>query len=179
MLLANQSKTPKEHKDFWATPFDIFRGIENYLGLKFNLDACASPHNTKCKRYITAEMDCLTCDWGEKGKNVWINPPYSNPLPFVERAIQQCRENNHTIAMLLPADTSTKWFRRCTVYASRLIFIVDGRISFLNPETGKPKKGNSKGSVVVFFSKKQRVIPAVTTYVPLKTLLLFSEVNNQ
>lgn len=156
MLIGNQSHTAEADKDLWATPWDIFHGAEALFRTKFDLDACASQHNAKCKRFITAEENMLTCDWGEKDQDVWINPPYSDPTPFIERAIEQSRTNKHFIVMLLPADTSVAWFSLCLAHASQIWFITGqgnkgGRISFLHNKNGKKKNGNSKGSMFVVF----------------------------
>ncbi|MGX2949356.1 phage N-6-adenine-methyltransferase [Ursidibacter sp. B-7004-1] len=156
MIIGNKTKTAKNDKDLWATPWDIFHGAEALFRRTFDLDACASSHNAKCKRYITAEQNILTCDWGEKGQNVWINPPYSDPTPFIQRAIEQSRNNDHFIVMLLPADTSVKWFRLCVQHAMLIQFITaseneGGRISFLHNASRKAVAGNSKGSMLVVF----------------------------
>lgn len=161
MIIGNKTKTEKVDKDLWATPWDVFWGTEILLGRTFDLDVCASPHNTKCKRYITAEQNCLLTDWGESPLNVWINPPYSNPLPFIERAIQQSQQYGHFVVMLLPADTSVEWFELCVTKATEIWFVTagngkGGRISFLHNANGKAKSGNSKGSMLVVFDGRIR-----------------------
>ena len=40
---------------------------------------------------------------------VWMNPPYSNPTPWVRRAAEEGR--HITVVGLLKADTSTNWWR--------------------------------------------------------------------
>jgi hypothetical protein len=55
------------------------------------------------------EMNWENCD-------VFINPPYSNPKPWVIKAVETAQwnrraENNNTIVMLLKHDSSTEWFR--------------------------------------------------------------------
>ena len=41
---------------------------------------------------------------------VFVNPPYSNPLPWVKKAIEEWK-NNTTIVLLLKHDSSTEWYR--------------------------------------------------------------------
>lgn len=161
MIIGNKTKTQKADKDLWATPWDVFWGTEKLLGRTFDLDVCASQHNAKCKQYITAEQDCLITEWGESPLSVWINPPYSNPLPFIERAIQQSQQHGHFVVMLLPADTSVEWFELCVTKATDIWFVTagngkGGRISFLHNANGKAKSGNSKGSMLVVFSGRPR-----------------------
>ena len=70
-------------------------------------------------------LDGLTLDWPNK---TYVNPPYSNPLPWVEKAIET-KNKGHIVAMLLRADTSTKVFAKLIESKAR-IFWLYGRISF-------------------------------------------------
>lgn len=56
----------------------------------------------------TSSNDGLEIPWGER---TFVNPPYSDPAPWVEKAIAEAG-NGKTIVMLLRVDTSTKWFAR-------------------------------------------------------------------
>ncbi|MCK3655792.1 hypothetical protein A4G19_08490 [Pasteurellaceae bacterium Macca] len=143
-------------KNQWATPFDIFHLCEKLTGLTFNLDAAANVQNRKCERYISEQQNTLKTAWGI-GQNVWLNPPYSNPLPFVEKAILECKENQNNVAMLLNADCSTRWFELCRQNASEIIFFTGGRVAFLNYETGQPEKGNTRPQMLaVFYHRRDR-----------------------
>ena len=42
----------------WSTPQDVFDKLDRVF--HFTLDPCASPENTKCKKYYTKETDGLT-----------------------------------------------------------------------------------------------------------------------
>jgi len=54
----------------------------------------------------------LQIHWGSRGKRVFVNPPYSNPLPWVKAAIEEkTLEPDMTIVMLLKHDSSTEWYR--------------------------------------------------------------------
>ena len=53
-------------------------------------------------------MDGLSYSWLNK---TYVNPPYSNPLPWVEKAIEENKKGK-MIVMLLRVDTSTKWFSK-------------------------------------------------------------------
>lgn len=81
--------------DTYSTPswiFDIFDGW---------FDPCPLNKNPV--------FDGLTIDWGER---TYVNPPYSEPLKWVEKAIQE-KEKGKLIVMLLRADSSTHYFQRC------------------------------------------------------------------
>ena len=49
--------------------------------------------------------------------------------------------------MLVPADTSVKWFKLAYESCNEVRFI-SGRLSFINADTQKPVNGNNKGSVL-------------------------------
>ena len=55
------------------------------------------------------DFDGLEVDWKEK---TFVNPPYSNPMPWVEKAIKENQESYCTVIMLLKMDSSTKWFAK-------------------------------------------------------------------
>ena len=148
----HDSTTEYEHRDSWQTPKFIFDFFDDRY--QFSADVCASRRNALCDVFYTIEDDCLSCDWSEsvpRFSTVWCNPPYSRPKEFINKAHEQNQKNRIWTAMLLPADTSVSWFSLCEQLASEIIFITDGRISFINPQTGKPKSGNSKGSMLAIF----------------------------
>ena len=81
--------------DSYATPkwlFDVFEGW---------FDPC--PLNPE------PSFDGLVLDWGGK---TYVNPPYSKPLLWVEKAIEE-KHKGKLVVMLLRADSSTKYFQRC------------------------------------------------------------------
>ena len=52
----------------------------------------------------------LAMEW-EDEPNIFINPPYSNPKPWVEKAIETNKKYGATVVMLLKHDSSTRWYR--------------------------------------------------------------------
>ena len=63
---------------------------------------------------------------------IFVNPPYSNVTPWVERAIEAYQENCK-VYMLMKCDTSTKWFAMLHEAGAKFIFM-NGRLRF---STGK------------------------------------------
>lgn len=78
-----------------------------------------------CPLNSNFENDGLSIDWLHR---TYVNPPYSDPYPWVSKAIEESKKGK-TIAMLLPVDTSTKWFRML-IEANAHIFYHHGRLSF-------------------------------------------------
>jgi len=57
-----------------------------------------------------------------------VNPPYSEPLPWCERAVAEARRGK-TVVMLLRVDTSTRWFHEWVLPFAELRFL-RGRLRF-------------------------------------------------
>ena len=81
--------------DSYATPKWLFELFDGWF------DPCPLNNNP--------EFDGLNIEWK---KRTYVNPPYSKPLLWVEKAIQE-KKKGKLIVMLLRADTSTKYFQRC------------------------------------------------------------------
>ena len=77
------------------------------------------------------DFDGLGSDWKDK---TYCNPPYSNPMLWVQKAIIENKKGK-TIVMLLRMDTSTKWFKLLQEN-NALFFWVNGRLRF--GDSGKP-----------------------------------------
>lgn len=124
--------------DEWSTPQWLF----DYYNAEFSfvLDAAASKLNHKCERYFTRDDDALTQTW--RGYNsVWCNPPYSDPAPWVRKAIEEVNQSQSmTVVMLLPSDTSTGWFLEAYNNAISMV-LFNGRIKF-GGGSGSPRWGS-------------------------------------
>lgn len=145
------SKTPLDQRDLWRTPPAFFASLN--AEFCFQLDAAAAPHNALCRKFITAEQNTLETPWVDYLSipgYVWLNPPYSDIMPFVKKAAAESANQIGTV-MLVPADTSVGWFKEAIQTASEVRFITAGRLAFINPVTGKPVSGNNKGSMLIIW----------------------------
>jgi hypothetical protein len=70
-------------------------------------------------------IDGLKLDWKDK---TYCNPPYSNPKPWVVKAIEENKKGKQ-IALLLKLDCSTEWFKLLTE-ADAHIFFINERVKF-------------------------------------------------
>jgi phage N-6-adenine-methyltransferase len=115
------------NSDSWCTPDDLFdvldkggvyQGME-FEGFNFDIDLCATSENSKCYQYYTNYLNetHVQNDLDPDGplslqelsiSCAFMNPPYSNPKPFIEKAWQDARYCK--IVCLVKVDTSTKWF---------------------------------------------------------------------
>lgn len=121
--------------DTWGTPEPLFQALDRVY--QFDLDVCADKDNRKCHRYVGVEKNGLVQPWAPY--TCWCNPPYSKPLPWVEKAVMEAA-NGARVVMLLPVDTSTKWFKRCFASASEIIFL-QPRVRFQGAP-GSPRWAN-------------------------------------
>ena len=145
-------------KDCYRTPKYVFNWLNSRF--KFDIDGCATEENNLSYHYIGKDgivEDFLTFDPLDliaelefSNFTIFVNPPYSNPLPFVKR-VAELKKWGFLVVMLLPADKSTKWYQVIQQNATEVIDIVGGRISFLHPLTGEEVKGNNKGSMIAVF----------------------------
>ena len=137
----NKSNTPLNIRDLWQTPKELYESLDKEF--LFWCDVAASDENHLSDSYYTEKDNALKADWLLVN---WCNPPYSDITPWVRKAIEQ-HEKGLTTVMLVPADTSVKWFKLAYESCNEVRFI-SGRISFINAETQKPVNGNNKGSVI-------------------------------
>jgi len=148
-----KSNTVLVTRDLYQTPPLLYRGID--AEFNFLIDVAAASYNHLAPLYIDESMDALG-DAMWPAAPCWCNPPYSNIMPWVEKAAQAAA-HGATVAMLVPADMSVKWFKEAWQSASEMRFI-SGRISFIDAVTGKPVSGNNKGSVIIIWKPEPRFI---------------------
>lgn len=167
---SNFSKTDPKHKDYWATPQWAVDGLFTFLEQEYfippdleRLDVCVSELNAKCPYYIDEETNTLITPWGIN-QLCWLNPPYSNVQPFLEKAVEEAESGNYTVA-LLKNDCSTKWFNYAIENATAVIFITLGRIGFESAITGESVGGNNFSSVAFLFGPMNGVNRIKTYYV--------------
>lgn len=156
----HDSKTPVEIRDNWRTPQWLFDYYDRTY--HFGLDLAASDTNHLCDVYMTEDSSGLELTvvnswraWNAvTNRAIWCNPPYSDIIPWVDACI--ALSQYVPVVMLIPSDTSVKWFAKAWENAAQVDFI-NGRIGFINESTGKPVSGNNKGSVVFHFRQFEPV----------------------
>ena len=63
-------------------------------------------------------FDGLNNEWRDK---TYVNPPYSEPLKWVKKAVEEYKKGK-LIVMLLRADSSTEYFRLCQEHGEVIYF---------------------------------------------------------
>lgn len=137
-------------RDTWCTPDEVYSYYRRLY--PYTLDVCASDSNTKLPDYFTEQNSALLGDWSTH-QHAWCNPPYSNILPFVERAVY-FKDTTET-SFLVPLDSSTKWFKLALANAKDVRLIVGGRIQFI-PPAGVVASSNNKASCLIHIGQDGR-----------------------
>ena len=87
--------------DSWSSPPWIWHLVGN----------CFDP----CPLNDNPSFDGLELDWVKESMNVglrvYVNPPYSNVMPWVIKAIEENKRGCKVI-MLLKHDSSTRWYAK-------------------------------------------------------------------
>jgi ParB family transcriptional regulator, chromosome partitioning protein len=100
----------------------------------------------QAKRYYTKDDDGLKQKW--RGK-VFLNPPYSDPTPFIDTFIKGYEVGVVSEAILLEnTDASSRWFHRSMMVCSAMCF-ASTRIKFKSGVNGK--EGAPRYSSLFFY----------------------------
>lgn len=140
-----KKKIKVKKSDLYETPLDEFKKIEKLFG-KFDLDVCAQKTTAKCKKYFSLErkQNAFHKNWSKYGKRAFMNPPYSNVRPWLEKAIKETKRGIVVVA-LLPSSVDAIWYHELIRLNPKCIHhLLPGRIKFLyNKEIRtQPRGGN-------------------------------------
>lgn len=148
-----------ERHDDWRTPADIFDPLNTLFG--FRLDAAADATNAKCAHFLTEDDDALALAWfstcvvRDIDPVVWVNPPYKDLRPWVEKAYQECLAGC-TVVMLIPNSRDTRWYHDIIVPAKRdgycRTYSYRGRIRFEDPHPGAKRQAPKQGNMLLVFA---------------------------
>lgn len=134
-------------KDVWQTP----EWVTDMLGL-ITLDPCAGP-----------DTDHATFNWAiERGENglerdwfgrVFVNPPFSEKEDWLEQAVlQHTHDDVECVFVLTPDSTDTKsWWHAYIANHADFVWFSEGRISYIDPDTGEPAGSPTFGTAISIF----------------------------
>lgn len=111
--------------DNWSTPKDLYNSLNN----EFNFDFDPCP--------LRSKEDGLEIDW--KG-NIFINPPYSNVAPFLEKGVEELNKGNAKVLVyLLASRTDVKWFHKYIYNKPNVeVRFIKGRLHFGDSKNSAP-----------------------------------------
>lgn len=138
----------KFDRNTWQTPPALFQTINNLYPMV--CDTAASALNALLPVYITEQDNSLETPWlmfAKRGQYVWNNPPYSNVSPWVSKAAKEQRRGIGTVQLVFN-DPSASWYIIGYQTVCEIWHVVGGRVSYINPATGKRVPGNNRGSLI-------------------------------
>jgi phage N-6-adenine-methyltransferase len=130
-------RTPRETFDLLNAEFE------------FTLDAAASVDNALTDHFYDLDSDGLASPWYDH--NVWVNPPYSDLRPWVEKASLEMSKPDGpgVVVMLLPANRTEQGWWQDVIEPGRRegrieVRFCRGRLRFDTPDHDytKQPKGN-------------------------------------
>lgn len=113
--------------DHWSTPSSVIKQLTAEFGA-FDLDPCCRIETAKAPKFFVEADDGLSRRWYG---HVFLNPPYSKPGPWLEKAIRETKAGRAKIVVaLLPVRTDTRWFHDFVNGIAEIRFI-KGRIKWI------------------------------------------------
>lgn len=144
-------------QDGFQTPKYIFDQLNNVFN--FTLDLACNSTNKLCDKGFCFDLgqDALIESWGGVDR-YFCNPPFSKKSDWIEKAHDEVLNGDcNLVVMILPSNSmDSKAFHKY-VFGKFHYEILEGRISFIDPETNKPAKGNNSGTVIIYFKKKIKI----------------------
>lgn len=148
-----EERRPKAHVSYntgeneWYTPACYIESARRVMG-SINLDPASSLIANKrvgATKIYTQEDDGLQYEWSG---NVWMNPPYAQPLimHFVSKLAESEKVNQAIV--LVNNGTETAWGQTLLKACSSVCF-PQGRIKFIDPE-GNPGQSPLQGQMIAY-----------------------------
>lgn len=140
---------PGKSKQDYCTPPDVLRSVRRKLGIEqFDIDLAAS-NDLVCPRFYNEEQNSLIQHWRVGTGWNWLNPPYANIEPWVQKAWQESFLGAKT-AVLVPASVGSNWWGTY-VHNNAHVLLMNGRVKFVGAKDLYPKD-----TVVLLYSKACR-----------------------
>jgi len=164
--MGNPTLRELPEKDTWETPTWLIDGIGELIG-GFDLDPCAGPNTSigETNFSIQRGVDGLEREWFG---DVWVNPPFTAKTAWIDNAVCEYEDNDAVdrIFVLTPDSTDVQsWFHGQLVPAADYIWFSDGRVKFIDPETGEKAGSPSFGTAISVFGE---IPPALRNWLHAK-----------
>lgn len=154
--------------DACFTPRDIVEGVESALGGAIDTDPCWHPDSHVERygvRYDGRERgDGLAGEWAG---SLWMNPPYSKPLPWARRFKAHADAGSPSIALVKLDPTTEAW--RTLTSSGAVVGLLRRRVAFEGEFAG----GNVPNMVVAFVARNVELetllecLPMAAWFAPL------------
>jgi phage N-6-adenine-methyltransferase len=130
-------------KDVWQTPAELTDMLGN-----IDLDPCAGPNTTIGDTNYTKDDDGLSQKWFGR---VFVNPPFTQKSDWLQKTIDE-KPNTKVIFVVTPDSTDTKsWWHTYIAEHADYIWFSEGRISYIDPDTGEQMGSPTFGTAISIF----------------------------
>jgi phage N-6-adenine-methyltransferase len=129
------SQQPGVSEQAVGTPPAFLQAVRRRFHIEeFSVDLAADHQNFVAEPYLT---DALGEAWHLFDPWCWLNPPFGDLKPWVEKAWAESRLGCHLL-VLVPAATGTNWWVN-SVKDKAYINYLQGRLTFVGHRTPYPK----------------------------------------
>jgi len=143
----------------WYTPAVYIEAAREVMG-SIDLDPASSEQANKivkASKYFTIEHDGLKETWAG---NVWLNPPYAQPLisEFCALLVDKLKKNEIDQACVLVNNATETNFHQNIMSECQAVCFIKGRIKFIDTNgnsTGSPLQGQT---ILYFGDNRERFI---------------------
>lgn len=130
---------PGKSEQTVETPPEFLAAVLQKLDIEeFAIDLAATRENSKGRQFVAgADPSRPATNWTRSipiGEYAWLNPPYSDIRPWVQKAY----ECQRPVVVLVPASVGSNWWRDW-VHEKALVLFLNGRIQFVGHTAGYPK----------------------------------------
>jgi len=137
----NQIAGSTKSKQDYQTPQDFISAVKNRFG-DLIVDLAAGNDNRQCDAYIDYETNSLEQTWSVFNRRVkhgwlWLNPPFRDIAPWVEKCHFEMLGGARILA-LLPASVGSNWYRD-HVFGKAAELYLNGRLRFVGCKDLYPK----------------------------------------
>lgn len=143
----------------WYTPLDYINAARQVLG-DIDLDPAScqvANEKVKASEYYDVDDDGLTLPWDGR---VWLNPPYGDPLPWVEKLTSSFREGTVTAALLLVNTANSPQWSRLLWNGPYTVCLLSKRVRFWRPDR-EDAKGTAQDQMIWYLGDEPEKFKAV------------------
>ncbi|MBN1580527.1 MAG: hypothetical protein JXA89_07470, partial [Anaerolineae bacterium] len=144
------SQQPDYDGDEWYTPGHYIALVKKVMGgIDLDPASCQAANQVVgATLFYDKEANGLVEPWSGR---VWLNPPYSHPDPFVQRAIVEFERGEIAQAMILLNNaTETTWFQ--SLIAHYPACFPSQRIQFWHP--GRKSESPRQGQAIFYLGER-------------------------
>lgn len=128
-------------RDTWLTPPELLRALG-----RFDTDPCCPPDMPWRTARRMLSSGGLEARWSGR---VWLNPPYSDPLPWLERLA----DHGSGTALLPNRSCETRW-GQSVLLRSDLVLFMRGRLLMHHHPDGRRSSGKWTGYLLAAYGAR-------------------------